>query len=93
MCVCVCASVCCAGVACECARVCVCVRLCVCVCAGVFAYAYGYILDLELSDDMLNSFFLVAITGGSAHISGGTFLSRCLMCQPGQGPGLMSQPL
>ena len=75
VCVCVCASVCCAGVACACARVCVCVcvRVCVCVCAGVFAYAYGYILYLELSDDMLNSFFLVAITGGSAHLSGGTF--------------------
>ena len=72
-------------------RVFACVRLC--VCAGVFAYAYGYILYLELSDDMLNSFFLVAITGGSAHVSGGTFLSGCLMCLPGHGLGPMSQPL
>ena len=94
MCVCVCASVCCAGVACACALcVCVCVRVCACVCAGVFTHAYGYMLYMELSDDMLNSFFFIAVTGGSAHLSGGTFLSGCLMCLPGHGLGPMSQPL
>ena len=100
VCVCACARVCACAcvrlcVACACARVCVCVCVCafVCVCAGVFAHAYGYMLYMELSDDTLNSFFFIAVTGGSAHLSGGTFLSSCLMCLPGQGLGPMSQPL
>ena len=93
---------------CACARVCVCVcacvRLCavrawrvrarvfVCVrvCAGVFAYAYEYMLYGAVRR-YAEPFF--AVTGGSAHLSGGTFLSGCLMCLPGHGLGPMSQPL
>ena len=44
------------------ARACVCACLCASVCcAGVFACAYGYMLYLELSDDVLNSFSLLQL--------------------------------
>ena len=96
VCVCVCVRVCvrvcvCVGVrVCVCGWVCVCVcvRVCVCVCVCVA----WYILYLEPQNSMRNS-LLIPIRGSSAYISGGAFLSDCLMCLPGQMLCLMSQLL
>ena len=74
VCVCACARVC----VCACVRLCavrawrVRARVCVCVLVCVRACLHMGTCYMELSDDMLNSFF--AVTGGSAHVSGGTFL-------------------
>ena len=81
---CVCVRVCvwarvCAACVCGCVRVCVCVCVCVLLGVGVRACACVCLRYLELSDDMLNS-FCRNLTGSGALLSGGTFLSRFLMC-------------
>ena len=74
VCVCACARVC----VCACARLCavrawrVRARACVCVLVCVWACLHMGTCYMELSDDMLNSFFVVI--GGSAHVSGGAVL-------------------
>ena len=77
-----------------CVCVCVlvrCVCVCVCVCLGVvcvFLRAWVHIVLDAKNRCMVSSLEL----GSSAHISDGAHCSCCLMCLPGQRPGLMSQP-